>query len=524
MEQADVAPCGPTRLGPDLEQGDVVVVGPGRQEHHRGPAEVHPGDLDEPERIPVEAERLLDVADLEHDVPDPFDLDPRRPHDRPPSTRLRRQYRRARSSGDGSSPQGRHRRGHRRGRLHRRLGRAGPARSRLPRPRLRARRRRRLARSGSCKAMNPYASGRLTLHAADLDEPGCFDEIFARLRRRRPRVARQHVRRPRVRPPDVRPHHRQRRVVGNGAPRRRDVERGGGHLGGRHQRARPAPGRRRGPRSPTSRTRSARPSAGRATRWARSSPSGRSPTPPQRSGRWDAITVCPADNVGPILSRAPARTAGRGSTSSSGCCEGRCEIFQGTGPYRPWMTVDVRDDAACHIGLLESESVANGERYIAWSTETRNYEDICTIDRPGAARAAPRPRSDRRRHARALKEREAGVPLDLGRLHPAQRPHPRRRADHVPAARRLDPRLRRVAARRSPTRRSTRASEEVGGRQACPQTCLSRPPGQTPPRQAQWPAGDRAPARLGSGRRRVRDPSARAPGHASRRSAPDRWP
>ena len=62
--------------------------------------------------------------------------------------------------------------------------------------------------------------------------------------------------------------------------------------------------------------------------------------------------------------------------------QGKCEIFQGTGPYRPWMTVDVRDDAACHIGLLESELVSNGERYIAWSTETRNYEDICTsIDR-----------------------------------------------------------------------------------------------------------------------------------------------
>ena len=33
-------------------------------------------------------------------------------------------------------------------------------------------------RVGFLKAMNPYASGRLTLHEADLDEPGCFDEIF----------------------------------------------------------------------------------------------------------------------------------------------------------------------------------------------------------------------------------------------------------------------------------------------------------------------------------------------------------
>jgi hypothetical protein len=46
------------------------------------------------------------------------------------------------------------------------------------------------------------------------------------------------------------------------------------------------------------------------------------------------------------------------------------------------MTVDVRDDAACHIGLLESDKVANGERFLAMSTETRSYEDICTsIDR-----------------------------------------------------------------------------------------------------------------------------------------------
>ena len=31
---------------------------------------------------------------------------------------------------------------------------------------------------GFLKAMNPYASGRLTLHPADLDQPGCFDDVF----------------------------------------------------------------------------------------------------------------------------------------------------------------------------------------------------------------------------------------------------------------------------------------------------------------------------------------------------------
>ena len=57
------------------------------------------------------------------------------------------------------------------------------------------------------------------------------------------------------------------------------------------------------------------------------------------------------------------------------------EYFQ-TPAYRPWMTVDVRDDAECHIRLLENVSVQNGDRYIAWSTDTRNVEDICaSIDR-----------------------------------------------------------------------------------------------------------------------------------------------
>jgi nucleoside-diphosphate-sugar epimerase len=101
----------------------------------------------------------------------------------------------------------------------------------------------------------------------------------------------------------------------------------------------------------------------------------------ERSGMWDAITVCPGDNVGPILS-AHHKDGGPWQHLMERMLQGHCEIFQGTGPYRPWMTVDVRDDAACHVGLLESEHVSNGERFLAWSTETRDYEDVCaTIDR-----------------------------------------------------------------------------------------------------------------------------------------------
>jgi len=32
--------------------------------------------------------------------------------------------------------------------------------------------------------------------------------------------------------------------------------------------------------------------------------------------------------------------------------------------FRPWMVVDVRDDAECHVRLLESTAVKNGERYV----------------------------------------------------------------------------------------------------------------------------------------------------------------
>ena len=98
----------------------------------------------------------------------------------------------------------------------------------------------------------------------------------------------------------------------------------------------------------------------------------------EEAGTWDAITCCPADNVGPILS---AHQQYMGPWQSNIRQMLRGKYFQ-NGAYRPWMTVDVRDDALCHIGLLESVHVKNGERYIAWSTDTPKVEEICeSIDR-----------------------------------------------------------------------------------------------------------------------------------------------
>jgi nucleoside-diphosphate-sugar epimerase len=96
------------------------------------------------------------------------------------------------------------------------------------------------------------------------------------------------------------------------------------------------------------------------------------------SGKWEAITCCPADNVGPIQSP-HQKDMGPWQHNIEMMLLG--EYYQ-NGVYRPWMTVDVRDDAESHIGLLESDKVKNGERYIAWSTDARNVEDICSsIDR-----------------------------------------------------------------------------------------------------------------------------------------------
>ena len=96
-----------------------------------------------------------------------------------------------------------------------------------------------------------------------------------------------------------------------------------------------------------------------------------------QSGRWESITCCPADNVGPILS--PHQKNGAWQHAIETMLLGQ---YNQNGAYRPWMTVDVRDDAECHIGLLESVKVKNGERYIAASGDYRNVEDICAdIDR-----------------------------------------------------------------------------------------------------------------------------------------------
>jgi nucleoside-diphosphate-sugar epimerase len=236
------------------------------------------------------------------------------------------------------------------------------------------------SRVGFLEAMPAYASGRLTLHAANLDEPGCFDDVF----RGCDGVAHVSHLTTYDDPAYVRRtcEHIIASVEASGSVRRVVVT---SSLAAILSEADIAELARRPvvneDREPDEANPKRSPERGQGYSIGKVIAQHAFADAASASGRWDAVTVCPGDNVGPILSPHHTR-GGPWQHLIARMVEGRCEIFQGTGPYRPWMTVDVRDDAACHIGLFESERVANGERYLAWSTETRTYEDVCaSIDR-----------------------------------------------------------------------------------------------------------------------------------------------
>ena len=226
------------------------------------------------------------------------------------------------------------------------------------------------------KAMNAHASGRLTLHGADLDEPGCFDEIFrgcdgvAHVSHVTTYDDPEYVRRT--------CDHIIASVEGSGSVRRVVVT---SSLAAIISEAditelvrRPIVDEDREPdESNPKRT----PERGQGYSMGKVIAQHAFADAAAANGEWDSVTICPADNVGPILS-AHQRTGGPWQHLIGRMVEGHCEIFQGTGPYRPWMPVDVRDDAAGHAGLLTSDRVTNGERFLACSTEMWDYADIAT--------------------------------------------------------------------------------------------------------------------------------------------------
>ena len=237
------------------------------------------------------------------------------------------------------------------------------------------------ARTDFLKAMPGYASGRLTLHSADLDQPGCFDEIFkgchgvAHISHVSGYTDTDYIR--------STCDHIIASVNGSGSVNRvvvtssiaavisemdlQEIVRRPVFYEDRYpDEMNPKRTPERGQGYSMSKLIAERAFAEAAIQ----SGSG--------SASWDAITCCPGDNVGPIQS-AHQKDMGPWQHNIETMLLGD---YRQNDVYRPWMTVDVRDDAECHVRLLESTEVQNGDRYIAWSTDMRNVEDICAdIDR-----------------------------------------------------------------------------------------------------------------------------------------------
>ncbi len=254
---------------------------------------------------------------------------------------------------------------------------------------------------GFLEAMPGYASGRLTLHAADLDQPGCFDEIFdgchgvAHLSHVSDyedhdyiTMVCDHIIASVERAPSV------SRVVVTSSIAAVIEE-----VDIYEMQRRPVLYEDRYPDADNPKRTASRVgySMGKVLAERLFAEAA------ERSGRWDAITCCPGDNVGPIQS-AHHKNRGPWQHNIEMMLLGE---YNQTQAYRPWMTVDVRDTAACHMRLLETVAVANGERYIAWSTDVIDVEDICAgIDRllPEIGHDTPQPTEV---HPERIQAREA---------------------------------------------------------------------------------------------------------------------
>ncbi|MFI4934055.1 MAG: NAD-dependent epimerase/dehydratase family protein [Caulobacterales bacterium] len=233
------------------------------------------------------------------------------------------------------------------------------------------------ARTGFLKAMPGYASGRLTIHSADLDQDGCFDEIFkgchgvAHISHVSNYNDADYVRRV--------CDHVIASINNSGSVNRVVLTSSIAAVISEVDLAEVV----RRPvfyedRYPDEMNPKRTPERGQGYSMAKLIAERSFAQAAEASGAWDTVTVCPGDNVGPIQS-AHQKDMGPWQHLIEGMLKGVCHQ---TGAYRPWMTVDVRDDAECHIRLLESLKVKNGERYIAWSADKRNVEDICAdIDR-----------------------------------------------------------------------------------------------------------------------------------------------
>ncbi|MEM1434861.1 MAG: NAD-dependent epimerase/dehydratase family protein [Pseudomonadota bacterium] len=256
------------------------------------------------------------------------------------------------------------------------------------------------ARVAFLKAMPGFASGRLTLHSADLDEDGCFDDIFPGCHA----VAHlSHV-------TDYSDQDYVDRVCGHiiGAiDRAETVSRVVvtsslaaviSEVELEELRRRPVIYEDRYPDS----TNPKRSAANQGYAITKERAEGLFAAAAAINSRWDSIACCPSDNVGPIL--APHQRKGAWQHQVARMLEGD---YEQSWAYRPWFPVDVRDCAIAHLGLLESTRVRNGERYLAWSTDAVTVETICARIATLLPELDFRVSEPRDQHPDKLKAREA---------------------------------------------------------------------------------------------------------------------
>ncbi|MES2714650.1 MAG: NAD-dependent epimerase/dehydratase family protein [Pseudomonadota bacterium] len=228
-----------------------------------------------------------------------------------------------------------------------------------------------LARVGFLRAMPGFASGRLTLHAADLDQPGCYDTVFRGCHG----VA--HLSHLSTYDDQARIERVCAHIIGSinasGTVTRvvvtSSIAAVISEMDLQELVRRPVCNEDRWPDETNPKR---RPERGQGYSMGKVLAERLFAAAAAQHGGWESVACCPGDNLGPILS-AHQQDMGPWQKLVAGMLRGDCPQ---TAVYRPWMPVDVRDDAACHIGLLESAAVKNGERYIAWSAEMRRVEDI----------------------------------------------------------------------------------------------------------------------------------------------------
>jgi len=89
-------------------------------------------------------------------------------------------------------------------------------------------------------------------------------------------------------------------------------------------------------------------------------------------GRWSVITGNPGDIIGPVLSAHQALETWQGKIA--GIIQGVPAPQEWAG--RPWMLVDARDVAEAEIRLAESGEIQSGERFMLTSGDTIYAENI----------------------------------------------------------------------------------------------------------------------------------------------------